>query len=311
MLKVPKADLDHAGGPYAAGLAAFPDPPERFVGRVGVMVQASAALAPRGDRKGVLFHGMSGAGKSACAVELAYHYEDLERFTGFVWYKAPDAGSELAGELARFATAFEAQLSDENLNPLFPLVHMMEETESKFDAYLPRLRQFLERRSVLIVLDNLESLLRSDGQWREPRWGKLVATLLNHRGDSRTVLTSRIRPIIPNLAPGRLLELPIHALSLDEAVLLARQLPNLGALLRGKHATAHRQLVRRMLHVVQGHPKLIELAEGQAHRPGDARTAPRPRHRRLGPGIGGGGSVRARSSRKATRRWRPTPSSRP
>ena len=65
----------------------------------------------------------------------------------------------------------------------------------------------------------------------------------------------------------------VHSLSLDEAALLARQLPNLGALLRGERATSdqqrtgHRELVRRLLHVVQGHPKLIELAEGQASNP--------------------------------------------
>src|SRR5205823_1096653 len=138
--------------------------------------------APRSDRTAVLFHGMAGAGKTACALELAYHYEDLRRFTGFIWYRAPGEGSEWAGALARFAQAFETQLSDEHLRPLFPLVHVMEEAEEKFDAYLPRLRQFLERHSILVVLDNLETLLRPDGQWREPRWGKLLATLLGHRG---------------------------------------------------------------------------------------------------------------------------------
>jgi hypothetical protein len=52
-------------------------------------------------------------------------------------------------------------------------------------------------------------------------------------------------------------------------------LPNLAALLQGERAandderSEHRQLVKRLLHVVQGHPKLIELAEGQAGSPAE------------------------------------------
>jgi hypothetical protein len=62
----------------------------------------------------------------------------------------------------------------------------------------------------------------------------------------------------------------VHALSLDETALLARQLPGLRALLEGDRAAdgfqreAHRQLVCRMLRLVQGHPKLMELADGLA-----------------------------------------------
>jgi tetratricopeptide (TPR) repeat protein len=92
------------------------------------------------------------------------------------------------------------------------------------------------------------------------------------------VLTSRV---VPALAPppgppiagdfaARLLRLPIHALGLDEAAVLTRQLPNLGTLLKGRGGAdddtreVDRQLVVRTLNLVQGHPKLIELAEAQA-----------------------------------------------
>ena len=102
--------------------------------------------------------------------------------------------------------------------------------------------------------------------------------MLAHGGDSRVVLTSRV---VPALAPppgppvagdfaARLLKLPIHALGLDEAAVLARQLPNLGTLLKGRGGAdddtreVDRQLVVRTLNLVQGHPKLIELAEAQA-----------------------------------------------
>ena len=79
-------------------------------------------------------------------------------------------------------------------------------------------------------------------------------------------------------AAGTLLILPIHALSLDEAALLARDLPNLGRIFRGEFAAdgfaelRHRELALQMLKLVQGHPKLIELAEGQATDPQTLQT---------------------------------------
>src|SRR5208337_2412472 len=53
------------------GLAFFPPEPEHFVGRVTAMTRASAALATESEKSSVLFHGMAGAGKTSCAVELA------------------------------------------------------------------------------------------------------------------------------------------------------------------------------------------------------------------------------------------------
>jgi hypothetical protein len=57
------------------------------------------------------------------------------------------------------------------------------------------------------------------------------------------------------------LELPVHSLTLQEAALLARQSPNLGALLSDP---GDRPLVIRTLKLVQGHPELLKLAEAQA-----------------------------------------------
>ena len=68
---------------------------------------------------------------------------------------------------------------------------------------------------------------------------------------------------------------PVHALSLTESMLLARELPHLGRLLgaypgpeRGpEQLAADRGLVRQVLHLVQGHPKLLELADAAATDP--------------------------------------------
>jgi hypothetical protein len=240
-------------------LAAFPQQPERFVGRVAVMTRASAALAPRSGVSGVLLYGMPGAGKSACALELAYTHEHT--FEKLVWFKAPDEGRDITGSLADFALTLERALSG------LQFVHLLEDPE-KLRGFVPELTELCEQRRVLIVFDNAEALLTESGQWRDDRWGLLVAALAGHSGLGRFVMTSRRRP--EGLDSRVTLE-PIDALSLDETLLLARELPHLGALLDGAvpevDAAAAARLAAGVLEVAQGHPKLLELADDQAADP--------------------------------------------
>src|ERR1019366_5105060 len=53
--------------PVRLGLSYFPPEPERFVGRVGLLTEARGTMASESGHTGVLFHGMSGGGKTACA----------------------------------------------------------------------------------------------------------------------------------------------------------------------------------------------------------------------------------------------------
>ena len=205
---------------------------------------------------------MAGAGKTACALELAYHQRRSPRFRGFVCHEAPREGSEIEGALSKLALDMEKQL------PGFKMAHLVDRAED-FRAWLPVLSEMLEQNSVLIVLDNLENLLTDDGCWKDDRWGWLVKSLLDHEGLSRIILTSRKLPkeLVEN---GRLLIEPINALSLNEAALLAREMPHLGRLLLGKISLGlekGRELVKRTLSLIQGHPKLIELADAQATDP--------------------------------------------
>jgi tetratricopeptide (TPR) repeat protein len=252
-------------------LAGVPPEPERLVGRTGPLARASAALAPRSGRSGVLFLGTAGGGKTTCALELVHRHQ--ENFRAVVWYKAPDEGLdgdvEIRGALGAFAMELEAKL------PRLKVAHLVERVE-ELRAQLPQLRQFFAEQAVLVVVDNVESLLSEQGGWRDDRWRLVLGALTGQRGLSRLVLTSRRRQ--SELDEGMLVE-SIHALSLEESVLLARELPNLGALLRGQApgvaADKGRELVVRTLEVVQGHPKLIELADGAAQEPGglEARLA--------------------------------------
>jgi hypothetical protein len=179
----------------------------------------------------------------------------------FVWYSAPEQGKDIALALRDYALALERYL------PSLSMLHVIDRDEG-FRDWLPRLVEVLENNAVLIALDNLESLLTETGQWRDPRWGLLIEALLTPGGLSRTLLTSRIRPAV---LPPSTAAISVHALPRDEALLLVREPPNLRRLLDGVAPGVSpeqgRQLVRRLLRLLQGHPKLIELAEGLAKEP--------------------------------------------
>ena len=204
---------------------------------------------------------MAGAGKTACALELAYRHADS--FAALAFWQAPTQEEEWPGALADLAARLEIQLGDYGFTMS---AHIG--TEAAFRAYAPRLRRMLADSGLLLVLDNLETLLTPDGQWRDPRFEPLVAALVDHDGESRVILTSRIVPagLGPVAGRGRaprVLTLPVHAMPLPEAAALARELPNLRALL-GSGSGDDLDRVRRVLRVVQGHPKLMELADAAA-----------------------------------------------
>ncbi|MBO0802517.1 MAG: CHAT domain-containing protein [Nocardiopsaceae bacterium] len=291
-LPAPKRSVAPSFRPENLKLAGFPPQPDRFVGRTGVMMRASAALAVGSGVPGVLLHGMPGGGKTACALELAYTHEDA--FQGLIWYKAPDEGAAIDGALTDFALTLERSIDG------LPMIDKLAD-ESKLDAFLPVLTELMERTRLLIVIDNAESLLTDTGQWRDDRWAKVFGALTAHTGFGRVVATSRrapaaspsnatdcanerviARPIAQSRVlmkgaakaegtAGRLLVEAVDALSLDEALLLARELPSLRKLIYGElpgidRGTA-RKLARGVLNVAQGHPKLLELADGQAGHP--------------------------------------------
>jgi tetratricopeptide (TPR) repeat protein len=261
--------------PAGQRMAYFPAEPPRFVGRASAMAQASAALAPRGGRTTILLHGMAGAGKTACALELAYRHADS--FAATAWWQAPTREEEWTTALADLANRLDIQLAGDG----FTIAGHIG-TVTALENFLPRLRAAMANSGILLVLDNLETLLTPDGTWRDDRMAKLITALTDHDGESRVILTSRIPPA--NLASGplsaRAVTLPVNALSRDESVALARELPNLRALLhadagpvrtdqpatakRLRAQEADRDRVLRVLRIVQGHPKLMELANAAA-----------------------------------------------
>lgn len=254
-LRPPDAGPTKFVPPHVGLRIGFPPQPDRFVGRLQPMLRASQALAPESDARGVLFHGMPGAGKTACALELAYRHE-RDRFRGYVWYCAPEEGGDVANALFNVLFEIERQLNAPGLG----LTAAVDDPERFSQFALPRLKALLEQHSILLVLDNLETLLTSSNGWRDEMWGPFVEALLAHNGPSRVVLTSRRVPRDLD-GDGRVLSESIHALSFAESVLLARELPNLKPLFEDE---AGRKLLRESLRMAQGHPKLLELADGLA-----------------------------------------------
>jgi tetratricopeptide (TPR) repeat protein len=250
-------------------MVGFPPEPERFVGRTRAILAGNAALASDSGRAAVVFHGMAGIGKTSCALELVYQHRG--RFEAMVWWRAPEQDAEADQIMTSFAFTLETRLEDYGLA-------MLDSANSLagIDSLLPDFITLLRERRILLVLDNVETLLTAQGSWRDPRWGRLFDALTSHGGLSRLILTTRV---IPAATPsGRVLVEAVHPLSLEETVLLARELPNLRVLLNvesgpGRAGTgqtvADRDLALRTLQVVQGHPKLLELADAAAADPHD------------------------------------------
>jgi tetratricopeptide (TPR) repeat protein len=258
-LAAPDHGQPATGDAVTGTMAGFPPQPARFVGRTGVMTRASAALAARSGVPGVILQGMPGGGKTACALELAYGH--AHAFDRLIWYKAPDEGTDVSEALTDLARTLEPHIDGFQMDRALA-------DENQLAAFLPRLTELMERNRLLLVIDNAESLITAGGQWHNEQWGAVTGALTAHAGPGRLILTSRRAPV--GLAGLR--AEAVDALSADEALLLARELRNLDALVRGdvtgiEHGAAQ-ELARHTLDAARGHPKLLEFADGQAADPG-------------------------------------------
>jgi len=227
----------------------FPGEPRRFVGRVEVMAAAGSALAPDSGCTAVVFQGMAGVGKTTCALEVAYRHQ--RAFLALVFWSAPGDPDQFGDALRLLAVALEAHLADDGFVMVEEIAPL-----ARLETFLPTLTTVFADAGLLLVLDNLDTLLTPDGQWRDHRWALLISALTGHQGPSRVILTSRIAP--SGLDPTRVLIQPVHALSRQESLRLVRRLPHLRPVL---YTVA---LGRRVLTLTQGHPLLLELADAAA-----------------------------------------------
>jgi len=233
-------------------MAGFPAQPTRFVGRAETMAAAGAVLVPASGHTAVVFHGTAGAGKTTCAVQLAYRHR--RAFHASAFWSAPTDLEQSGDALRLLALELEAQLGNQGCTIVDKIA-----TEAQLKNFQPILSAVFADAGLLLVLDNLESLLMPDGRWRDARWALMINALTGHRGRSRAILTSRVVPA--GLNADSVLICPVHALSRDESLLLIGELPTLRVLLDSV------VLARCLLTLTQGHPQLLEFADAAAADP--------------------------------------------
>ncbi|WP_158634434.1 CHAT domain-containing protein [Amycolatopsis sp. WAC 01375] len=228
----------------------LPSAPERFVGRVATMSRCVRILLNDTGSRALVLLGMPGIGKSAVATELVHVVGD--RFDDVIWCGVPD-GADGPTALTEVIVRLEDSL------PGVRLVHLVHEPADLAEAVIA-VSEALTRSRVLVVLDNVDTWSTDLG------WSALLTALCQHDGASRAVITTRQEPVDLPAAVER-----IGSLSRDEAVLLAGELSRLARFVRGEvagmAADKARSLARRVIEAADGHPKLLELADGQA---GDA-----------------------------------------
>ena len=222
LLEPPAAKLSFAPG--SLKMSYFDREPQLFVGRVEPMATASRALARNDHFSGILFHAADPTGKTACAVELAYLHKD--QFSRLVWYQAPTDRKRIEGSLVELAESLETQLEQ-----FGPAMKRAARSRKKLERFLPKLTELMEENGILVFIDGIEGLLTTEGNWRDDRWRLVVNALLDDNRVSRLVLTSQR---LPTVLHDRLCVIPVLPLSPEEALLLARQLPRFGDVLRGR-----------------------------------------------------------------------------
>lgn len=212
-----------------------PDP-HPFVGRADALRRMTALMQPGSGIQSVLLTGARGVGKTACAEEFASGaagaFDAVIRFS--VEQEAPDAAA--------------ARLADQISGGGWP-------------AAVAALRS----RRLLVVVDGVDAALTEDGHI--PRsWQVAIEALTGPGIPSKAIFTSR-RGIEPLERSGHCAVIGIGALSWDETLLLAAELPRLGRLRRAmESAEFFEQSFMTMqgilgLESAQGHPVLMSTLD--------------------------------------------------
>ncbi|WP_138506162.1 tetratricopeptide repeat protein, partial [Nostoc sp. PA-18-2419] len=110
----------------------------------------------------------------------------------------------------------------------------------------------LQTEKYLLVLDNLETLLQDDGQWRDEVYAQFWVRWFGSRSESKILLTSREQLTLPNNTLNQSRWLPLRGLDTDAGV----------ALLEALEIQGLNENLEGFVHRVDGHPLLLKLVAG-------------------------------------------------
>ncbi|CCH30226.1 tetratricopeptide repeat protein [Actinosynnema sp. NPDC047251] len=234
-----------ATGPLAAGTV--------FAGRAGVLTEAARLVTGPVPSPVLTLAGPPGVGTSACAGELVTARAD--RFDHVIRHVVRREGHDGESAFAALVVAFDDAVDGAELGRLFG-------GPDGSRAAFTWLADIAARRRLLLVLDDVDPLLDADGRWNDPRWRAFVSAITGQSGHGRVVLTAR-QPVHEHDAHT----IPVPLLTQDEALLLLRELPHFGTLLRRTAAEDRKSitdLLRRILVLAEGRPYPLLLAEAAA-----------------------------------------------
>jgi hypothetical protein len=234
----------------------FPAEPARLVGHVRTIAAANAAIAVGSGHSGVLLTGVAEVGKSTCALELFHQRKD--QFKPRSWWNAP-TGAEDDLKATRFSL-LQSWSDHLGIN-----VDGVDESDDKWDIFVRRVRAVLASESILLALDNFQTLLHADGTWRDPMLRRLMTELTEVPGPGRLLMAGRVAPAEP--LPTVLVR-EVTPLTSSEAVLLTCELPSLGKLLHdlaspgvdGKNGD--REVAREVIRAACGLACVLQSADG-------------------------------------------------
>jgi tetratricopeptide (TPR) repeat protein len=226
-----------------------------FVGRRREERLLDRAL--RGERAGMLLHGIGGVGKSTLAAQLIANLGEQAGLVASLSGKL--AVEQVLDELARRLLAIAPERGWDETHPLRRAIPLLRDAHVSWQDRLGVLAELLLRREpVLLLLDNFEDNLTpaDDGPSHVVTDSELAAFLaawVRSPGLSRLLITSRYPFTLPDQAHRHLERLHLGPLSWAETRKLIWRLPGLDRLDRAQQQRAWID--------VGGHPRSLEYLD--------------------------------------------------
>jgi TIR domain/CHAT domain len=213
----------------------------------------------RGERVGVVIHGIGGVGKSTLAAQLITDLGEQEAGL-VVSLSGKVIVDQILEEVGRRLLSASLAKGLDGTHPLRQLAQLLRGPKVNWPDRLDLLAEhMLRQQPVVLLLDNFEDNLQpaQDGrhafELADPELAGFLTAWIHARGMSRLLVTSRYPFLLPNNADRRLEAHHLGPLSLAETRKLVWRLPGLDRLDPGQLQRAYAD--------VGGHPRALEYLD--------------------------------------------------